>query len=52
MLNLSDLNGDNGFKIPGNYYDSNVSTGDINNDGFSDLVIGLPSASEDRKGEV
>ncbi|MEH2002478.1 MAG: hypothetical protein V7L00_27720 [Nostoc sp.] len=49
-LNLSDLNGANGFAINGIAagYDSAVSVssaGDVNNDGISDLIIGTPGAS-------
>ena len=38
FLNLSDLNGTNGFIIDGSYTSSNA--GDINNDGIDDLIIG------------
>ncbi len=49
-FNLSDLNGVNGFKLDGeNQGDrSGVSVsgiGDINQDGYSDLIIGAPFAS-------
>ncbi|MDZ7950701.1 hypothetical protein [Nostoc sp. DedQUE09] len=49
-LNLSDLNGANGFAINGIAagFDSDVSVssaGDVNNDGISDLIIGTPGAS-------
>ncbi|MCC5665152.1 integrin alpha [Nostoc sp. CHAB 5784] len=51
-LNLSDLNGTNGFIINGiaayNYSgysgDSVSNAGDINNDGIDDLIIGVPFA--------
>jgi FG-GAP repeat/Tryptophan-rich Synechocystis species C-terminal domain len=48
-LNLSDLNGTNGFKINGIAADdfsgwSVSSAGDINGDGIDDLVIGAPFA--------
>ncbi|MBX9255762.1 FG-GAP repeat protein [Desmonostoc muscorum CCALA 125] len=48
-FNLSSLNGSNGFVINGiNRYDSSgtlSSAGDINGDGFDDLIIGVGSAS-------
>ncbi|MEH1988583.1 tandem-95 repeat protein [Nostoc sp.] len=58
-FNLSSLNGSNGFAINGiNLYDysgSSVSSaGDINGDGFDDLIIGAESASpngQNRAGE-
>ncbi|WP_414573653.1 beta strand repeat-containing protein [Nostoc sp. CCY 9925] len=48
-LNLSDLNGTNGFTINGIEADdlTNFSVsgaGDVNGDGFDDLIIGVPSA--------
>ncbi|ACC83215.1 beta strand repeat-containing protein [Nostoc punctiforme] len=51
-LNLSNLNGSNGFVINGidegdNSGSSVSSVGDINGDGFDDLIIGAPSASFD-----
>ncbi|MBX9254597.1 FG-GAP repeat protein [Desmonostoc muscorum CCALA 125] len=43
-LNLSDLNGSNGFAINGNGTDSSgnsvSSAGDVNHDGIADLIIG------------
>ncbi|BBD65987.1 hemolysin-type calcium-binding region [Nostoc commune NIES-4072] len=50
-LNLSDLNGTNGFKIKGiapyNLSGYSVSNaGDINNDGIDDLIIGAPGAGQ------
>ena len=50
FLNLSDLNGTNGFLINGiaayDYSGSSVSNaGDINGDGIDDLIIGAPFAS-------
>ncbi|MFN6536137.1 MAG: hypothetical protein RM021_007150 [Nostoc sp. EkiNYC01] len=50
-LNLSHLNGTNGFALNGiiqEFYDlsgSSVSTGDINGDGFDDVIIATPSVS-------
>jgi len=49
-LNLSKLNGKNGFQINGeaaNDYSASsaASAGDINGDGFDDLIIGAESAS-------
>ncbi|PPS43889.1 S-layer family protein [Chroococcidiopsis sp. TS-821] len=49
-LNLADLNGKNGFKIRGiNAYDysgtSVSSAGDVNSDGFADIIIGAPLAN-------
>jgi VCBS repeat-containing protein len=52
-LNLSSLNGSNGFVINGNALDysgtSVSSAGDINGDGIDDLIIGAPNASPKRQ---
>ncbi|MDZ8106820.1 MAG: Ig-like domain-containing protein [Nostoc sp. DedQUE12a] len=41
VFNLSDLNGSNGFAIRSSYLGRSVSSaGDINGDGFDDLIIG------------
>ncbi len=49
-LNLSDLNGENGFKLSGvaqfDFSGSAVSSaGDVNGDGFDDLIVGARSAT-------
>ncbi|MEH2286897.1 integrin alpha, partial [Nostoc sp.] len=56
ILNLSDLNGTNGFIINGiavndlsSYSVSNA--GDINNDGIDDLIIGAPGAKSNKGSE-
>jgi hypothetical protein len=43
---IATLNGTNGFKIygNGNGFGASCSTGDINNDGFPDLIFGTPNA--------
>jgi hypothetical protein len=48
-INLADLDGSNGFRLDGvTEYDSSGSSvsdiGDINGDGFDDIVVGAPGA--------
>ena len=54
-LNLSALSGADGFKIfgaaAGDYSGSSVSgAGDVNGDGFDDLIVGAPSADPNGSG--
>ena len=56
-LELSDLNGANGFSIHGvsandNSGSSVANAGDINGDGISDLIIGAPLASPSGRSEA
>ncbi|PSJ16539.1 integrin alpha [Nitrosomonas supralitoralis] len=49
IINLSNLDGNNGFRLDGvAEYDSSgrpvSSAGDVNGDGFADVIIGAPSA--------
>ncbi len=45
-MNLSGLDGGNGFRLDGvSVYDLSVSSaGDVNGDGFDDVIIGIPDA--------
>lgn len=45
------LNGMNGFAINGTFVDD-VSGGDINNDGFDDIILGLPFSTVDGQDDV
>jgi len=57
-MSLSDLDGDNGFRIDGvTEFDQSGSSvsgaGDVNGDGFDDLIVGAPGAADsngDRSG--
>jgi hypothetical protein len=47
-IDVSTLNGHNGFKISGagsDFVGWSVSAGDVNGDGFDDLIVGAPGAS-------
>src|SRR5215471_17347659 len=50
-FDLSTLNGSNGFKISGeaayDYAGSSVSSGDVNADGYSDIIVGAPGSYPD-----
>ncbi len=50
-IELNDLDGSNGFKLNGNSLDrsglSASSAGDINDDGFADIIIGAPGSNLD-----
>lgn len=57
VLNLSELNGSNGFVINGidlgDFSGSSVSNaGDINGDGFDDLIIGAIGADPNGQGNA
>ncbi|TXI16784.1 MAG: hypothetical protein E6Q62_10785 [Nitrosomonas sp.] len=43
VISLADLNGNNGFRVDGSGY-SISEAGDINGDGFDDVIIGSPFA--------
>ena len=44
-LDLSELDGNNGFAIDGVFIRSASAAGDLNSDGIDDVIIGAPSAS-------
>ncbi|MBP6058373.1 MAG: FG-GAP repeat protein [Nitrosomonas sp.] len=44
-MNLSELNGSNGFRLDGSLWRSVSNAGDVNGDGFDDLIIGDYSTS-------
>ncbi|MFO1143340.1 MAG: integrin alpha [Amaricoccus sp.] len=53
-LELSSLDGSNGFRLDGSYYSgkSVAGAGDINGDGIDDLIVGAPQAGRDDAYEV
>jgi len=49
-LDLSSLDGNNGFRLDGIYGDSVSGAGDVNGDGFADLIVGLGDPNGDYSG--
>jgi len=51
LLSLGDLDGSNGFRINGSPFDligfTVAGTGDVNDDGFDDVLLGSPATSSD-----
>jgi Ca2+-binding RTX toxin-like protein len=55
-INLTSLNGTDGFKITGidagDFAGASVSGGDFNGDGYADILIGAPSAGSQSQGSA
>lgn len=55
VVKLASLNGRNGFIISGSIIEYSVSfleTGDVNQDGLEDILIGSPNANKQEKGQT